>query len=29
VRHCLGQALDLSKNVSEQAKRYLGNSLCR
>jgi hypothetical protein len=27
VRHCLEQALDLSKNVSEQAKRDLGNSL--
>jgi hypothetical protein len=25
--HCLEQALDLSKNVSEQAKRDLGNSL--
>jgi hypothetical protein len=27
--HCLEQALDLSKNVSEQAKRDLGNSLSR
>jgi hypothetical protein len=26
VRHCLEQALDLPKNVSEQAKRDLGNS---
>jgi hypothetical protein len=24
--HCLEQALDLPKNVSEQAKRDLGNS---
>jgi len=24
--HCLEQALDLSKNVSEHAKRDLGNS---
>jgi hypothetical protein len=29
VRHCLEQALDLSKNVSEQAKRDLGNSLSK